>query len=128
LEQLISLETDLNNLYDEFQDAALYAVHFIVKNNIASLNLYNLYGDDGDKFMTGGLLVRRAKNWLVYGKHLSEEDSRVVKGAAALNLDVNQVVVKLAKMNVKALSMLRNKIKNLIIPMACIVDYFGIVF
>ena len=43
-------------------------------------------------------------------------------------MDVNQVVAKLAKMDVKTLAMLRNKIDGLIIPMCCIVDYFGIVF
>jgi hypothetical protein len=31
-------------------------------------------------------------------------------------------------MDVKALAMLRNKIPKLIIPLACCVDYFGIVF
>lgn len=85
----MSLETDFNLLYDEFIDAALYAVHFIIKNSIPSLNLYNLYGDDGDKFMVGGLLIRRAKNWTVYGKVLNEEDPRIVKGGPAMNLDVN---------------------------------------
>ena len=61
----------MNLLMDEFRDAALYAVHFIVKNHVAALNLYNIYGDDGDKFMAGGLLIRRAKDWYVNGKHIS---------------------------------------------------------
>jgi len=76
-------------LFDEFCDAALYAVHYIIKNNIPSLNLYNLYGDDGDKFMVGGLFVRHAKNWFVNGMKLSEDDPRVVKGISGTNLDVN---------------------------------------
>ena len=39
--------------------------------------------------MAGGLFIRRAKNWLVNGKYLSEDDPRVIKGSAGLNLDVN---------------------------------------
>ena len=118
----------MNTLYDEFLDASLYAVHFIVKNHVASLNLYNLYGDDGDKFMAGGLLVRRAKNWNVYGKWLSEEDPRIIKGSAGVNMDVNQIVAKLAKLNVKTYALLRNRLADLVVPLCCIVDYFGIVF
>ena len=89
MEQLVSLESDFNLLCDEFNDAALYAVHYIVKNEVPSLNLYNIYGDEGDKFMVGGLLVRKAKNWLVHGKHLSEADPKVVKGLTGMNIDIN---------------------------------------
>lgn len=73
LTDLADLEAEMNAISDDFADSALAAVHFIVKKNVASLNLYNLYGDGGDKFMVGGLFVRRAKNWRVCGKLLSED-------------------------------------------------------
>lgn len=92
IDRMASLEADLNVLMDEFKDAALYVVHFIVKNHVAALNLYNLYGDDGDKFMTGGLMIRRAKDWYFLGKHISLTDPKIVKGSTGANVDINQVV------------------------------------
>ena len=104
-------------------DAALYVVNYIIKNNIPSLNLLNLMGDGGDKFMVGGLFVRRAKDWLIAGKHLTDDLPQV--GAS---VNVNHIVGKLATLDVRALALLRFKIPNLVIPLACVVDYFGIVF
>jgi hypothetical protein len=43
-----------------------------VKKNPTPLNLFNLYGDDGDKYIVGGILVRRAKGWTICGSSLSE--------------------------------------------------------
>ena len=68
---LINLEEKFHLLFEDFKDASLYAVHYIRKTNAPSLNLFNLYGDGGEKFMAGGVLVRRAKNWVVAGKNLS---------------------------------------------------------
>jgi len=42
-------------------------VHCIIKKNPTPLNLFNLYGDDGDKFVVGGILIRRAKDWTICG-------------------------------------------------------------
>lgn len=54
-------------LLDEFRKASMYAVHMIVKKNPTPLNLFNLYGDDGDKYVVGGIFVRRAKGWTICG-------------------------------------------------------------
>ena len=35
---------------------------------------------------------------------------------------------KLAALNVKSLQILRNKFENLVVPLACVVDYYGIRF
>ena len=128
LNELAELEAEMNVVSDDFIDSALAAVHFIVKRNVASLNLFNLYGDGGDKFMVGGLFVRRAKNWRVCGKLLSEDQPQVVKGAAGTNIDVNHIVSKIAGLDVRALALLRHRFPKLIIPLACVVDYYGIAF
>ena len=52
---------------DDFKQASLYAVHMIVQKNPTPLNLFNLYGDDGDKFIIGGILIRKAKGWTICG-------------------------------------------------------------
>jgi hypothetical protein len=59
-------------LAEDFRKASLYCVHLVLKKSPPPLNLFNLYGDDGDKFIMGGILVRRAKNWTVCGQSFSE--------------------------------------------------------
>ena len=120
---LSGLENQYNLLYESFLDAALYVVHYIVKTNLPGLNLMNLGGDGGEKFVTGGLYVRRAKDWLIANKHLSDE-----MPMAGSTVNVNQVVAKLASLDVRALSLLRFRIPDLLIQLACVVDYYGIVF
>lgn len=43
-------------------------------------------------------------------------------------IDVNATVSKIATLEVRVMSILRHQIPKLIIPLACIVDYFGLVF
>jgi hypothetical protein len=67
LDKLIVAEQALGKLMDDFKQASLYAVHMIVTKNPTPLNLFNLYGDDGDKFIIGGILIRKAKGWTICG-------------------------------------------------------------
>lgn len=67
LAELAEAEAAFRKLADDFRKASLYAVHLIVKKNPTPLNLFNLYGDDGDKYVVGGILVRRAKDWTICG-------------------------------------------------------------
>jgi hypothetical protein len=123
INMLSGLESRFNILYEGFLDAALYVVHYIVKKNLPGLNLLNLAGDGGEKFMAGGLSARRAKDWLICGKNLTDE---MPMGGSTIN--VNQVVAKLATHNARALALLRFRIPNLLIPLSCVIDYYGIVF
>lgn len=68
-------------------------------------------------------MVRRAKDWLVANKNLSDEVPM-----AGANLNVNRVVEKLATFDVRAMSLLRFRIPNLLIPLSCVIDYYGIFF
>jgi hypothetical protein len=52
----------------DFEVASVYAVHSIVKNSPAPLNLLNLLGDGGDKYIVGGIFIRRASGWTVCGQ------------------------------------------------------------
>ena len=67
LAELAEAEAACFRLSNDFKKACLYAVHLIVKKNPTPLNLYNLYGDDGDKYVLGGILIRRAKDWTICG-------------------------------------------------------------
>ena len=77
---MADLEERLNLVWEDFVDTALYAVHFIVRQNTPGINLLNLMGEGGEKFMVGGLFVRRAKNWMVNGKRLSDDQPQIMKG------------------------------------------------
>lgn len=72
LAELIDAETLYRKLIDDFKKASLLAVHLVVKKNPTPLNLYNIYGDDGDKYIVGGILIRRAKGWTICGHTFDE--------------------------------------------------------
>jgi Clustered mitochondria len=67
LAELAEAEAAYRRLCEDFRKASLYAVHIIVKKSPTPLNLFNLYGDDGDKYVIGGILIRRAKDWSICG-------------------------------------------------------------
>ncbi len=48
-------------------------MHLVVKKNPTPLNLFNLYGDEGDKYIVGGIIIRRAKDWMICGESLSDQ-------------------------------------------------------
>lgn len=54
-------------LLKEFRIASVYAVHLIVKRNPTPLNLFNLLGEEGEKYIVGGIYIRRAQGWTVCG-------------------------------------------------------------
>mmetsp|Transcript_29137 Transcript_29137/g.43912 ORF Transcript_29137/g.43912 Transcript_29137/m.43912 type:complete len:123 (+) Transcript_29137:110-478(+) len=78
--------------------------------------------------MVGGLFIRRVKNWVVAGRNLSSDEPQVMKASTSTGLDVAQVNNKIANLDVRALALLRHRIPKLVIPLACTVDYFGILF
>lgn len=67
LAELAEAEAAFRKLSEEFKKSSLYAVQCIIKKNPTPLNLFNLYGDDGDKFVVGGILIRRSKDWMICG-------------------------------------------------------------
>ena len=42
-----------------------------------------------------------------------------------INSDLSEISAKLAALDVRNMSLLRNKFENLIVPLSCVVDYFG---
>lgn len=82
----------------------------ITKTKPNPLNLVNLYGDGGEKYASGGMIIRKAKNWFVQDSFFSD-----AKHCA-----------KIAGHNVKSLNFIRAKFNKLLVPLACVVDYFGI--
>ena len=41
---------------------------------------------------------------------------------------VNEVSAKLASLDVRSLALLRHRVPNLVVPLACFVDYYGLTF
>ena len=66
-------------------------------------------GTGGPKYVVGGIAIRLAEGWKMLGKELPTRICR-----------------KLAKQNVRNLKMVQNRIDGLIVPLSCVVDYFGL--
>jgi hypothetical protein len=131
LAELAEAEAAFRKLADDFKKASLYAVHCIIKKNPTPLNLFNLYGDDGDKFVVGGILIRRAKDWTVCGQPFTEAaklhtTSLGPQGGESTNL--LEISGKIAALDVRNLALMRNRLPRLVVPLACIVDYYGLKF
>jgi hypothetical protein len=133
LAELAEAEAAFRKLCEDFKKAALYSVHLIVKKNPTPLNLYNLYGDDGDKYVVGGILIRRAKDWTICGQPFTEASRMHTtaigsSGGAATDSNLLEISGKIAALDVRNLATLRNRIARLVVPLACIVDYYGLRF
>jgi hypothetical protein len=106
----------------------------IVKKNPTPLNLYNLYGDDGDKYIAGGILLRRAKDWTICGQPFTEAAKmhtttiRAGGGGNEGGSNLIEISGKIAALDVRNLAALRNRVSRLVVPLACMVDYFGLKF
>lgn len=127
-QELTNAERLYEKLVSDFKRAAVYAVHSVSKRQPAPLNLHNLLGDGGDKYVVGGIFLRRAQGWTVAGQQFSrfevQEDDMNEMGQS-INGDLSEISGKLAALDVRNSSLLRNRIENLVVPLACIVDYFG---
>ena len=68
LQELVNAERLYYKLLGDFKVASVYAVHAIIKKAPAPLNLLNLLGDGGEKYVVGGIYLRRAQGWTVCGQ------------------------------------------------------------
>jgi hypothetical protein len=132
LAELAEAEAAFRKLAEEFRRASLYAVHCIIKKNPTPLNLFNLYGDEGDKFVIGGILVRRAKDWTVCGQPFTEaaklHTTAIGTGGDQGNTNLSEMLGKIASLDVRNLALMRNRLPRLVVPLATLVDYYGIKF
>ena len=60
IQELVNAERLYYKLANDFRIASVYACHCIIKKNPTPLNLFNLVGDEGEKYVVGGIYVRRA--------------------------------------------------------------------
>ena len=58
LELLVEAENDFYKLMKEFQISAKKAVRTIVETQVTPLNIFNLCGEGGRKYVSGGMLIR----------------------------------------------------------------------
>ena len=115
---------------DDFKVASVYAVHAIMKKAPTPLNLLNLLGDGGEKYVVGGIYIRKAQGWTVCGQQFrtfeAYEEGDVF--GSGIHADLSEISAKLAALDLRNSTVLRNKVENLVVPLGCIVDYFGLRF
>jgi hypothetical protein len=75
--------------------------------------------------MVGGILIRRAIGWTVCGEYLDHKNRF---GIHKPSVDLVEINKKVAGLDSRNMSVLRNRIENLVVPLSCIVDYFGVRF
>ena len=94
------------------------------------LNLLNLLGEGGEKYVVGGIYIRKAQGWTVCGQQFKTfeayEEGDVF--GSGIHADLSEISAKLAALDVRNSTVLRNKVENLVVPLGCIVDYFGLRF
>lgn len=131
LAELAEAEAAYFRLSNDFKKASLYAVHLVVKKNPTPLNLYNLYGDDGEKYVLGGILIRRAKDWTICGQPFTEGSrmqTTMIGPGGDSGTNLTEISGKIAALDVRNLAAMRNRVARLVVPLACLVDYYGIKF
>ena len=101
MELMIEAEKDFFELNKRFEKAAVQAVRTIVETQSTPVNLFNLYGDGGKKHVSAGMIIRHLDELLVMKKYIlnKKQSKRIVRH------------------NIKAFSILRHQIRNLIIPL-----------
>jgi len=55
---LVEAENEFNKLAKNFEFTAKKAVRTIVETQATPVNIFNLYGDGGRKYVSGGLIIR----------------------------------------------------------------------
>lgn len=102
-------------------------MHSVCKRNPTPLNLHNLLGDGGDKYVVGGIFLRRAQGWTVSGQQFSQFEVRDDLDSLGYNInsDLGEISAKIAALDVRNAALMRNRIENLVVPLSCVVDYFG---
>ena len=78
-------------------------------------------------YIVGGIFLRRAQGWTVGGQQFSrlEVHDELDTLGQNINSDLGETSAKLAALDVRNAALLRNKIDNLVVPLSCVVDYFG---
>ena len=113
MNDLVQAEKELQILISDFKAAAQHTVHVINRWKPDSLGeLGGLFGQGGDKIISGGMIVRKVANWHSMG----------VSVPAGPNAN------ELANHELRTLNFLRGLIPSLEVPLACIVDYYGMMY
>ena len=93
LQELVNAERMYEQLLSDFKTASVYAVHTIIKKSPPPLNLFNLLGDGADKYIIGGIFLRRAAGWTVCGQQFKTletfEDAGIIENA--INGDLSEI-------------------------------------
>lgn len=74
--------------------------------------------------MVGGIMIRRALGWSVCGNYLDHKQ-QLSNHSGPNSIEINR---KIAGLDARNLSLVRNRIPDLVVPLSCTVDYFGLRF
>ena len=69
LDMLVEAENEFNKLAKNFEFTAKKAVRTIVETQATPVNIFNLYGDGGRKYVSGGLIIRHWDEWILHQKY-----------------------------------------------------------
>jgi len=102
-------EKQLTQLSNEFNAVAAKGVELIVDGKLRPVELFELYGAGGEKFVVGGVVFRKVGGWICDGQNLGEGD----------------IAFKMAGHDQRAADRLRDQVKDLQVPLSCIIDFCG---
>ena len=109
LHQLLSLSKGLYKTRSEFEKTARKCVELINLWKVKPQEVKYLYGTGGNKFVMGGLLIRECTEVYAFEQKYVQDDQ----------------ISKLLKHKIKMLNHIRRQQDDLMVPLACLVDYFG---
>ena len=112
MSNLMNLEVEYVKLMSDFEKTMSKCAHIIINWKIQPVNIDNIYGKGGTKWIMGGIIIRECKDWLLACESVGDGD----------------IAYKVADNELKGLNLLRGKIDYLELPMAGIVDYYGVRF
>lgn len=116
------LNIDLQNLFkyakaiystiEEFMMTAKKCIAIIEHWNIEPQEIKYLYGIGGRKFVLGGIVIRECKFIYFHGRRYEEP----------------QQIFRILKHKIAMLNQLRNMQSKIVVPMACLIEYYGTYF
>ena len=116
MKECISQEKELEKLWREFERMGVKSVELIEGGKVQARSMYHLYGGYSNKWIVGGMIVRRGSEMSVWGEEVEEMGTwRKVASRYVKNMQYIQRVVA-------GLGGIKSK---LFVPMCCLVDCYG---
>ena len=103
-------EKAMHALSEKFMSNVLRVVDGILAGKIEPLMINTAFASTAQKYVAGGIIVRKVSDWEILGENIGEGDA----------------AFKIAGHELRAMSLLRGKINGIVAPLAAIVDVYGL--